>query len=177
MDTDSAYMALSGPLDSIVREDKRLEFYEAYGDWFPRPYCQDHRTEFVNAKMANREWNASPCCQAVSTHDRRTPGLFKIEFEGDGMVALNSKTYFCWNDTDNTNKLSCKGLSKVSNSLKRDTYKRVLFDKTSHTGANKGFIFKNNRMYTYTAKRSGLTYAYVKRLVLEDGISTTNLSL
>ena len=36
------------------------------------------------------------CCLKVYQYDSRTPGLFKEEFRGDGIVALNSKTYFCW---------------------------------------------------------------------------------
>ena len=120
MDTDSAYMALSGPLESIVHPDKREAFYEEFEQWFPRPFCDAHRVEFFDSKLRGSGlWDVSarPCCARRHKHDMRTPGLFKEQFEGSGIVALNSKTYFCWSDTDNKTKYSCKGLSKTTNQL------------------------------------------------------------
>ena len=185
MDTDSAYMALSGPLEDLVKSEKRREFYESYGDWFPRPYCDEHRKDFIDTKLAmyesgdGEDWKPSECCRAIKLYDRRTPGLFKEEFEGKGMVALNSKTYCCWgdNDDDTPDKISCKGLSKKSNSLRVSDYKRALFDKTSVSGINKGFVVKNNSIYTYSSRRIGLTHFYVKRRLHDDGISTSCLNI
>ena len=31
-------------------------------------------------------------------YDKRTPGKYKPEFEGVGMICLNSKVYHCWSD-------------------------------------------------------------------------------
>ena len=180
MDTDSAYMALSGSLESVIRPEMREEFYTCYGEWFPRLACAEHQTEFVRVKMAHHDggddWNPSPCCLAVKQYDSRTPGLFKVEFEGDGMVALNSKTYFCWSN-DGSNKHSCKGLNKRNNQLTASVYKNVLLGESSHTGMNRGFALTNNIMHTYECMRTGLTYSYVKRVVLEDGVNTVNLDL
>ena len=182
MDTDSAYMALSGPLEKIVRPDCRRTFYEEYGRWFPRPFCLQHETEFVKTKLAEAEggpgWTERPCCAATRTYDRRTPGLFKVEFEGDGMIALNSKTYYCWdNASDDRFKYSCKGIIKANNDLRADHYKRVLFDACIESGTNKTFTLKDNCMYTQSTRRSGLSYAYTKRVVADDGVSTSNLRL
>ena len=47
-------------------------------------------------------------------YDEKTPGLFKTEWDGDGMVALNSETYYC-RDSQGQDKLSSKGLQKEAN--------------------------------------------------------------
>ena len=180
MDTDSAYMALSGPLPSLVRPHMRRQFYQEYGQWFPRPFCNEHKDAFVECKLneynGGAVWQPDRCCADVFKHDRRTPGLFKVEFEGIGMVALNSKTYCCWQE-DGTSKCSSKGLCKVSNSFTRDTYLSVLNQGKSVSGTNRGFVKHNNDMYTYAQVRTGLTYTYAKRRVLEDGISTENIDI
>ena len=182
MDTDSAYMALSGPLESIVKPEKRTEFFEEYGSWFPKPFCDRHKKDFVRCKVQEArggpQWTPSACCLRVERFDRRTPGLFKVEFQGDGMVALNSKTYFCWNhDSEERFKCSCKGLSKSTNSLRVDQYKRVLMEGVTESGVNKTFTLRNNKMYTTHTLRAGLTPAYVKRVVGDDWVSTSNLDV
>jgi hypothetical protein len=122
--------------------------------------------------MSGREWTDS--CELVFKFDTRTPGLFKEEFEGSGIIALNSKTYFCWADGGNT-KYSSKGLSKTTNKLTRDNYMNVLRTGTSMRGVNKGFVRKDNVTYSYDQLKTGLTYFYGKRRVCADGVSTTNI--
>ena len=175
-------MALSGPLESIVRPELRETFYRSYGEWFPKPFCPEHVDEFVRVKLAEVEggpvWRKRDCCSEVERYDRRTPGLFKVEFEGDAMIALNSKTYFCWcHDDDERFKYSCKGLSKSTNSLRSEQYKRVLFECQTVSGTNKSFVFKDNNMFTTHTLRAGLSPAYVKRVVNDDWVSTSNLIL
>jgi hypothetical protein len=183
MDTDSAYMALSAPLHLIIRPHLRREYYETFGEWFPRPYCPTHRDAFVRTKLAEYEggasWSPGVCCQDVLRHDTRTPGLFKMEYEGTGMVALNSKTYCCWNDNDdeNTVKYSSKGLSKRTNNFGKQTFLDVIRQGQSVSGVNKGFVLKDNVMCTYSQVRTGLTYMYAKRRVLPDGVSTENIDI
>ena len=175
MDTDSAYMAVTGPLDDIVRPELRSQYFASYGEWFPRPYCDDHAQDFTDAKMGGRDWRRPPCCDDVYRYDMRTPGLFKEEFVGDGIVALNSKTYYCWGDEGS--KYSSKGLSKSTNNLTKQQYLNVLTSETSVSGENVGFMRKDNRMVTYRQIRTGLTYFYAKRVVCEDGVSTTPIDL
>ena len=179
MDTDSAYMALSGSLPSVVRTDLRKQFWLEYGDWFPRPYCDRHKADFVDAKMKEYEggepWSAAKCCKSVLDHDRRTPGLFKVEFEGTGMVALNSKTYCCWSDNDC--KYSSKGVSKTTTQFCKDDFEGVLRDNKSVQGKNLGFVLRENKMFSYAQSRTGLTSLYAKRRVLDDGVSTTHLDI
>ena len=103
------------------------------------------------------------------------PGLFKTEWEGDGFIGLNAKTYSCSNE-DTGNKYSSKGLSRKLNLTKED-YLSVINEKATPTHLNRGFVFKNERMLTYCTEKSGLNYLYTKRKVLDDGVSTTYLDV
>ena len=81
MDTDSSYMALSdASLEAIVRPRLRAEFEAEKKNWL-----------------------------AWDKHSGRTPGLFKLECEGDGMIALCSKCYYV---RGGKTKFSTKGMSK-----------------------------------------------------------------
>ena len=178
MDTDSAYMALSAPLEKIIRPSLKATFYQEYKKWFPRKACAEHEDAFMSQSLRGEEWrmDGKSCCKAAFQYDRRTPGLFKEEFSGDGIVALNSKTYYCWSEANEKNsKHSCKGLSKRNNALGKEHYLSVLRGKSSVSGVNKGFVKKNGKMRTYQQVRSGLTYFYAKRMVHEDGVTTSNL--
>lgn len=177
MDTDSAYMALSGSsLQSVIRPKMLETFFSEYKHWFPRPYCDKHEIDFKSSQLKDQEWEMTNCCKEVSMHDSRTPDLFKEEFQGDGIVALNSKTYFCWNN-NNKVKLSSKGLSKSTNKLNRESYLTVLQTQKDVTGTNRGFVKKDQHMYTYEQLKTGLTYFYGKRIVCNDGVSTKNILL
>ena len=180
MDTDSSYVALSGPLLDVVRRDRVHEFLRVYGKWYVQPYCPRHAEDFANAVLAKRVWRGEACCEDYRRWDSRTPGKFKVEFEGDVICALNAKTYLCQARSDDQppkTKLSSKGLSKRTNSLSLQDYKSVLFSGQPKSGINTGFIRKNNRTYTYSQIRTGLTYFYSKRKVLPDGVSTTHLDI
>ena len=83
-------------LESVIKPEKRVEYEREKGQWFPRDDTAENRA-----------------------FDKRTPGLFKIEWEGEGIIALCSKTYFCFGDQ---NKVSCKGLNKKTNEINKDTY-------------------------------------------------------
>ncbi len=110
-----------------------------------------------------------PCCLARQTFDKRTPGLFKVEWCGDGFVGLRSKTYYCFGTTD---KYSTKGLS-----IDKDTFLSVLADRRSGRGVNRGFRVHDSSVVTYVQERAALTYFYRKRKVLADGISTEPLEV
>ena len=182
MDTDSSYVALSGPLLDVIRPDRIREFLNVYGQWYVQPYCPQHARDFADAVLHRRVWRGEACCEEYRRWDSRTPGKFKVEFEGDVICALNAKTYLCQalaerEDQPPKTKLSSKGLSKRTNSLQLRDYKSVLFTRQPKTGVNTGFVRKNNRTYTYRQIRTGLTYFYSKRKVLADGVSTTHLNI
>ena len=153
MDTDSAYMALSGEsIEALVKPHLSAEFQKIKSDWFPRTDTKEH-----------------------ALHDKRTPGLFKVEWEGQGFVGLNSKTYCCWGK--HGEKFSSKGVSKDTNAIKKEIYLRVLNSGISEEGENRGFRIVNNKVLTYSQFKTGFSYFYPKRMVLEDGITTTPLEI
>jgi hypothetical protein len=170
-------MALSAPLESEIKEELRDTIYREYGDWFPRPYCDEHKQSFLDTKLSRKDWVMESCCKTVRQYDIRTPGLFKNEFEGSGIVALNSKTYHCWNNDTSQEKYSSKGLSKSTNTLTRENFLNVLRTGKTLTGKNKGFIRVNQDTFSYSQIKSGLTYFYAKRRVCDDGVSTENIDL
>ena len=107
-------------------------------------------------KLCNVKLCSVQCCSVQLRHDCRTAGLFNVGFEGDGMVALNSKTYCCRNETDT--KTCIKGVGMRTNSLGREELLAVLGRGPSVSGTNKGFVLNDNQMCTYTQTRTGLTY-------------------
>jgi hypothetical protein len=44
--------------------------------------------------MEKKNWFPRDDTPEHAAYDKRTPGLFKTEFTGDGMIALCSKTYY-----------------------------------------------------------------------------------
>ncbi|KAK3085829.1 hypothetical protein FSP39_009262 [Pinctada imbricata] len=85
MDTDSAYMAIAGEdLSSIIKPDMKYRFELGI-----HGFC--HMTD-VQAD-SDFHWFPRECCSTHAKYDKRTPGLFKLEFEGYEMVSLCSKTY------------------------------------------------------------------------------------
>ena len=152
MDTDSAYIAIAGPsVDSLVKPELRAEFQKDKFNWFPRTDTPENKA-----------------------YDKQTPGLFKEEWSGEGIIGLSSKTYYCFGSYD---KFSCKGVNKTCNDINKEKYLNVLLTKQSSSGLNKGFRVVNNSMYTYEQVRDGFSYFYPKRKVLEDGVTTIPLDI
>ena len=178
MDTDSYYCGLAAPtLDACVRPSMVRNYYHNYEEWFPTLACQAHKQDFVSTKVAGRKWVMRDCCRAAHLYDKRTPGKFKIEFQGDGIVALCSKTYCCFKEDET--KVSCKGIQKKRNRdvLTKENYLAVLRNQQAGGGINKGFVASNGRVYSYAQTRYSLSYQYCKRLVQDDGVSTMPLNL
>jgi hypothetical protein len=180
MDTDSLYLALATPsLELAVKPAMKERFKAEYKQWFPRQACSLHEDDFFNSIMTPNPpspFNPATCsdCATIAAYDKRTPGLFKLEFKGDIMISLCSKTYFCRGDY---NKLSTKGLNKQQNPLSQSDFQQVLTTKQSGGGSNTGFRLRGNTMYTYTQHRKALSYFYIKRKVHTDGVSTFPLQI
>ena len=176
MDTDSAYIALAGEsIDGLVKADRRAHYFRHRSQWLPAECCDEHEDDYVRARIAGCPWTATEsCCFARKAFDKRTPGLFKVEWCGDGFVGLCSKTYYCFGTTD---KYSTKGLSKRHNDIDKDTFLAVLTNRRSGGGVNRGFRVRNSSVMTYIQERAALTYFYGKRKVLADGLSTAPLEV
>ncbi|KAJ8034218.1 hypothetical protein HOLleu_20961 [Holothuria leucospilota] len=153
MDTDSAYLAISGDsLDDVIKPDMRTAFDLEKHLWFPRTDTDEHKQ-----------------------YDKRTPGLFKLECEGNGIVALNSECYYCFGSEKE--KVSCKGVYNRSTHLTKDNYLKVLRTCSSVEAQNMGFRLWQNQMQTYIQEKTALSYLYIKRKVNEDGVSTRPLDV
>ena len=176
MDTDSLYLALSTTsLELAVKPEMRHQFFQDWHHWLPQETCRRHQQDLKPYKLQDIAWVQPPCCAQQAAFDKRTPGLFKVEYQGDGIVALCSKTYYCYGkDKD---KLSCKGLNKKTNQLNKDIYLNVLASKQPAGGINHGFRTDGKTMFTYQQERKSLSYLYIKRKVLEDGVSTEPLDI
>ena len=176
MDTDSAYIALAGDsIDDLVTSENREHYFRHRSEWLPAECCDDHEEEYVQTRLAGLPWTATEaCCVARKAYDKRTPGLFKVEWHGDGFIGLCSKTYYCFGATD---KSTTKGLNKRQNIIDKDAFLNVLTNRRSGSGVNRGFRVHNSSMMTYVQERAALTYFYPKRKVLADGLSTAPLDL
>ena len=192
MDTDSMYMALgTNDLQSAIRPEKLEEFKKLVEG---SCHCDEIEGD-------DDHWFPRTCCKKHAQFDRRTPGLFKLEAEGDEMICLASKTYILQNPRSRKEpvevvgeldgesnqllkdeiKFSCKGINK-SRLLKLTEdpmamYKSVLESGTSYSSENAGFRCRNGNMWTYRQERSGFGYFYCKRQVLDCGVRTIPLNL
>ena len=146
MDTDSAYMGLTDDFDKLIKPEMRAEFELDKRNWFPRTDTQENKM-----------------------FDKREPGLFKIEYDGLGMIVLCSKTYYCFGEKT---KISCKGTQKQTNAaiLNKETYKRCLINKEQISCTNSGFRCIDNSIKTYQQVKIGLSSIYSKGIVFDDGV-------
>ncbi len=179
MDTYSAYLALSAiKLDDVIKPHMKEEYERDKYNWFPNETTKE-----------------------LKTYNKRTPGLFKEEFEGNAIYALCSKLYFVEgiakpfdpkkeeektknkadpnyledDEEEKKDKYSCKGIQKRQIEINKDRFHGVLFNDVKDMCKNKGFRVINNEMVTYTQQKKGLSYYYDKRVVLADGVSTVPL--
>ena len=90
MDTDSAHIALADEtIDGLVRADRRAHYFRHRSQWLPAECCDEHEVDYVRARIAGRLLTVvESCCFARKAFDKRTPGLFKVEWCGDGFVGL-----------------------------------------------------------------------------------------
>ncbi|MCG7866661.1 MAG: hypothetical protein JAY74_09850, partial [Candidatus Thiodiazotropha taylori] len=201
MDTDSAYMAISGSrLEDIIKPEMKAEY-----DRGLRGYCTDIDIEADN----QHHWFPRTCCSVHAKYDKRTPGLFKLEYQGDEMIGLCSKTYIVrkakvlkpsscsiaasrllkrakgWGlkrkglreRLVQEYKFSSKGVSKRHLTSPMTKFRRVLKTHRAQSGCNRGFRVRNNAVFTYRQERHGFSYLYCKRKVLDDGIHTDPLDI
>ena len=112
-----------------------------------------------------------------SLYESRKPGLFKVEFSGDGMVALSPKLYYCLGDQSNKNKFSSKGVQKNNNSsmLNYKNFKEVLHKNLTMYVENTGMRYINGDVVWYSTYKTGLTTKYNKRKIMSDLVSTAPL--
>lgn len=139
MDTDSAYIAItSGKIEDLIKSEKIEHFNQHKSEWSGR----DDTLENI-------------------LYDKRTPGLFKLEFEGDGIIALSSEMYYCFGET---NKLSSKGINEKQNAITKQNFDSALNGNSLQKFTNTGFRVKDNQVATYTLNKTGMKLFNDKRL-------------
>ena len=147
MDTDSMYMAISAEkLDNIIKPEMQKEYFNGGKEKF----------------------------LSTSKYHEKTPGLFKMEFDGIRMIALSSKCYYA-EDENGKVKYSCKGTIHRQNEMNWDRYMSAL-NGSIDMAQNTGFRVNDNQIVTYTQIKKGLNAYYDKRIVDEDGIHTYPVS-
>ena len=170
MDTDSLYIAFArDTIDDCVKENKKNEWKNEKYKWFS---SDDDKTmmSFEGQMISEKQY------------DKRTPGKFKIEYKGEGMNCLNSKTYIIWGETDKDgipkDKCSTKGVNQGRNEILTEDFDKVVTTQNPYMVENAGFIHgEDGFIKTYTQQKIGLSYVYMKRKVLDDGVSTTHLDI
>lgn len=83
-------------------------------------YCSEEEFEADDKER----WFPRTCCKTHEQYDLRTPGLFKMEFQGSEMVGLFSKTYCLYSADISTTKMSVDGVFRHDN-IPIDTLKQV----------------------------------------------------
>ena len=184
-DTDSLYMQLgASDLHGCLKPELKAEFYAAYDQWFPPPFCSKHKEDFIKTKMADESWptpSTLNCesCKTAKARGNRTVGLFKSEYSGGRwFVGLCSKTYAVGvDDSDDNCKVTAKGISQRISKLRKENYLKVLETQQSGVGRINGLMAKNHKMFTYEQEKFGLSYFYCKRALAPDGINTKTLEV
>ena len=109
------------------------------------------------------------------------PGLFKVEFEGDKIISLCSKSYctelFATEKSTSQVKFSMKGVNKGQFENPMSHYEQVLNTKENFRACNQGIQAKDQSIMTYKQNKNPLTYFYPKHKVLKDGHSTVPLDI
>ena len=169
MDTDSFYMALT-----------ENDLYECFNEVAKSQMQENAKLyhEQENCYLPNAQLNflTRSCCKEHGAMDKRTPGLFKIEWKGTEMICLNSKTYCAFDENNRKMKMALKGSNKnLVSPLER--FKSVLFNKVPYEGTNKGFRYYRGNVFTYKQNKMSITYFYYKRFVHDDGVTTSPINV
>ena len=164
MDTDSLYIAFArDTIDECVKEELREKWDTEKWKFFSSEDTET-KVDFEGGQISMKEW------------DKRTPGKFKMEYDGTGQAALNSKVYIIWGEVKP--KTSCKGAQQKRNELSKEHFVDVLNTTDNHRVENAGFVKDDKGIIkTYTQKKVGMSYFYAKRKVLADGVSTIHLDI
>ncbi|KXJ16371.1 hypothetical protein AC249_AIPGENE6507 [Exaiptasia diaphana] len=112
------------PNKAIIPDTMKLVGNSSYGKTITDQ--ERHREiKFCSDTKASRLVN-TPFFRQIDEIDKNT-------WEGQGIVGLCSKTYYCFGSSD---KFSCKGLNKKCNEITKDKYLNVLRTKQSASNVN-----------------------------------------
>lgn len=127
------------------------KLYTVYGNYFLHEDCDSHclrsTPSVVNAVQI-------VLYAAMYNWKTKTPGLFKLEHEGDGITSLRFKTYHCFGKYDNT---SAKGLGGAKINLNEEKCLRILQNE-QWGGKNISFRTLNNHVNVYENHKQSLSF-------------------
>ena len=138
----------------------RLEYFCERHLRLPSEHCDRCIEDYVTTKVAERDWQLKPCCTERLGFDKHTPGLFKLEFQGDKILSLCSKSYICVDEGQC--KMAHKGVNGRQNDLQFKHYESVLAASTQITTTNRGIRVWAKTVTTYVQTKVGLTCNYIK---------------
>ena len=150
IDTDSNYLGISAEnVEDLIKPELHEEIERNKYNWFITP---------------------------LAPQGKHTTGLFKVEFKGDKVIGLCSKSY-CTEKYPESNKpgqvkFSMKGVNKGQFKNPMPHHEHVWTTKQNFRASNQGIHAKDESMVTYKQNKNALTYFYPKRKVLADGHTT-----
>ena len=127
MDTDSNYLGITAEnVEDFIKSELKEQF-----------------------EQVKHNWSVTP----LAPQGKRTPGLFKVEFKGDKMIGLCSKSYckenFATDTTPGQVKFSIKGVNKGQFKNPTPHYEHVPNTKENFRACNFGICSKDQTMATY----------------------------
>ena len=156
MDTDSLYFAISEEtLETILKPDMRSDFIQNRHLWLPSEHCDGCIADYVATKVAGHFWKIKPCCAERLRFEKRTPGSFKFEFQGNKILLLCSKSYI-YIDGEKR-KMAHKRVNARQNDLHFKHLENVLAPSTQIAMTNKGIRLWDKTVMTYEQTKVGLT--------------------
>ena len=155
-DTDCYYCALAErDLDNCVKAEKRLEYFTQKPNYLVVAACEKHKQNYIETKVAGREWTPQPYCLARETYMKHMPGIYKLEISSYSMSLLVLKSYVC--SGSEGDKLACKDVNTKQNRLTFDDYFRVLTSDKPLTITNMGFRIKDYSVHSCKQNKRGLS--------------------
>ena len=140
MEMDSNYLGITAEnLEDSIKPKLCEEFERSKHNWFVTP---------------------------LTPQGKCTSGLFKVEFKGDKMIGLCSKSYctelFATENLPTQVKFSMKGVNKGQFKNPIPHYEHVLTTQQNFRGCNQGIHAKDESMVMYKHDKNALTYFYPK---------------
>ena len=181
-DTDSLGCELGFPtLDLCISKNKRREYFSnVRHKWFPREWCDKCFNQYLECKISGGEWDYKACidCHEIYKREFFTPGIFKVEQNGDRFVALSPKMYVLEDTRTGEIKSGTKGVSQRCNNLNYDILHSQLMGKKDLSTSTNNYQFSRNKIggvCTSKMEKFSVSKLYWKRRTMGDNINTLPL--
>ena len=84
MAMDLLYFAIGREtLEVILKPEMHSMYFHDRHLWLLSERCNDCVANYIATNVAEQFWVLKPCCAERLKFDKRMPGLFKLEFQGD----------------------------------------------------------------------------------------------